>query len=147
MSIRIIDDLDSSITYSSPAQGHHWSRHTSEGSNAGSVTLTRTRGATARHTFDGTSSPPYSKRFLLIIHSSIHNPITRCITLNFRDRHNGLWHHLRHWNQLRNPPQQLCPRQPTLRRIPRHHDQQSPKPRRLLSVAYTRSRTPHPHHH
>ncbi|KAF9054025.1 hypothetical protein BJ165DRAFT_1522606 [Panaeolus papilionaceus] len=52
-----IDDRDSSVTYSTPASGHHWSNQSSRSSDAFQSTLkiTRTRNAFATVSFRGTS--------------------------------------------------------------------------------------------
>ncbi|KAH6912187.1 hypothetical protein BKA70DRAFT_828230 [Coprinopsis sp. MPI-PUGE-AT-0042] len=54
MSTHEVDDRSSEIAYSQPVSGHHWSPIGSTESYDGTLTLTRSRGATARITFQGT---------------------------------------------------------------------------------------------
>ncbi|TFK19651.1 hypothetical protein FA15DRAFT_759892 [Coprinopsis marcescibilis] len=54
-----IDDRDTSVAYSVPISGHHWTNHDSSTSHSGTVRLTRTRGATARVNFEGTRIAVY----------------------------------------------------------------------------------------
>ena len=53
MSTIRIDDRSSSVTYSQPASGHHWTSQGSSTSNANTLSLTRTRNAFASVTFTG----------------------------------------------------------------------------------------------